>query len=272
MYQSFFGLVERPFNLTPDTHFIYPSPQHEGILKTLEYGINERKGFLLLTGEVGTGKTTLLRALLNRLPINVSTSLILNPLLSTEELLKSILKDFGCKTQAQTTHDMLDALNHFVLEKNRAGENAVVFIDEAQNLSFESLEMTRLLSNLETEREKLLQIVLVGQPELEEKLAEPRLRQLAQRIQIFCKLQPLDRTNLERYVHYRLERAGHRPMVEFEKSAFKELYRASGGVPRVVNSICENALLAAYSLDTRVISGNLVKKAAQEVPYHVHHS
>lgn len=269
MYENFFGLFEKPFNVTPDTHYLYPSAQHEEVIRTLQYGISEKKGFLLLTGEVGTGKTTSLRALLNRLGKEIQTSLILNPLISTVELLRCINRDFGCETDGNTVKEQLDVLNAFVLENDKAGKNAVVIIDEAQNLSTEALEMTRLLSNLETETHKLLQIVLVGQPELEEKLSLKSLRQLAQRIQIYCRLQPLDIPETESYIKYRIGRAGNNPTIAFEKSAFRELHKISRGIPRVINTLCELSLLTAYSRETRVITKPLVREAAREVPLHV---
>lgn len=272
MYEKFFGLLEKPFNVTPDTHYLYPSPQHEDVIHTLHYGIRERKGFLLLIGEVGTGKTTSIRALFNSLEDDIQTSLILNPLISTVELLKCINKDFGCETTGNTVKDQLDALNHFLLENEKKGQNAVVIIDEAQNLSMEALEMTRLLSNLETETSKLLQIILVGQPELEEKLSHKSLRQLAQRIQIFCKLSPLDGPEIEKYIQYRIGVAGNNPMIAFERAAFREIQKISGGIPRMINTLCEFALLAAYSQDTRIITKNLIKSAAREAPIHVHYS
>lgn len=272
MYENFFGLAEKPFNVTPDTHFLYPSPQHEGVIHTLHYGIRERKGFLMLVGEVGTGKTTSIRALLNRLGEDVQTSLILNPLISTVELIRCINRDFGCETTGNTVKDQLDALNYFVLENHKEGRNAIVIIDEAQNLSQEALEMTRLLSNLETESHKLMQIILVGQPELEEKLAEKSLRQLAQRIQIYCKLHPLDGVETENYIRYRIGRAGPQPTIAFERAAVKEIQKISGGIPRIINTLCELSLLAAYSQETRVITKSLVRTAAKEAPIYVHHS
>ncbi|HBF13947.1 MAG TPA: ATPase [Deltaproteobacteria bacterium] len=273
MYEDFFGLIEKPFNITPDTHFLYSSPQHEEVVQTLFYGIQERKGFMLLTGEVGTGKTTCLRALLNRVDQEkVHTSLILNPLVSTVELIKSINKDFGLETSGLSVKEQLDVLNNYVLDVDKAAQSAVVIIDEAQNLSMEALEMTRLLSNLETETHKLLQIVLVGQPELEEKLADRALRQLAQRIQVFCHLIPMGGTETENYIQHRIQKAGNNPLIAFEHSAVKEIQKISNGIPRIINTICELALLAAYSSDTRVITKSLVREAAKEVPSYVHHS
>lgn len=272
MYNHFFGFIEKPFHVTPNTKFLYPSTQHESVIQTLHYGIQDRKGFLMLVGEVGTGKTTSLRALLNRLGSDVQTSLILNPLISTVELLKCINKDFGCETPGETVKHQLDALNYFVLENYKEGRNSVVIIDEAQNLSHEALEMTRLLSNLETETDKLLQILLVGQPELEEKLSEKALRQLVQRIQIYCQLHPLDGVETEKYISHRVQKAGNNPSIAFERNAIRELYKLSGGVPRVINNICDLALLAAFSHGTRVITKQLIREAARETPIHVHHS
>lgn len=272
MYEQFFGLAEKPFNVTPDTRYLYPSPQHEGVISTLYYGICERKGFLLFTGEVGTGKTTSIRALLGKLGDTISTSLILNPFLTIVELLQSINSDFGCEAPGDSVKDQLDALNAFLLKNDRIGRSAVVIIDEAQNLSTQALEMARLLSNLETETHKLLQIILVGQPELEEKLAQKELRQLAQRIQIYCKLNPLDGPEVEKYIQYRINRAGNNPVIAFEKAAVRELYKLSGGIPRIINTLCELSLLDAYSKETRVITRNIIQTAAKETPLHVYHS
>ena len=269
MYENYFGFLEKPFNVTPDAHFLYPSMQHEGVINTLYYGIQEKKGFLFLTGEVGTGKTTSLRALLNRLGDDVQTSLIMNPLLSTVELLKTINKDFGCETTGDTVKDQLDVLNFFLLENNKKGGNAVVIIDEAQNLSQEAMEMTRLLSNLETSTHKLLQIVLAGQPELQEKLADRSLRQLVQRIQVFCRLKPFDVSQTMAYIQHRIQRAGNNPQIAFEQTALKEIHKVSGGIPRKINTLCDLALLAAFSRETHVITTGLIREAAKETPDYV---
>src|SRR3989338_7794755 len=249
MYESFFGFFEKPFSTTPNTHYLYPSVQHEGVIRILEHGICERKGFLLLVGEVGTGKTT-----------------------STRELLKTINKDFGCEPLGESIHDQLETLNAFLLNNDTQGRTAVVVIDEAQNLSSETLEMARLLSNLETNTHKLLQILLVGQPELEEKLSEKHLRQIAQRIQIYCKLFPLSFAETCHYVSFRLRKAGSSPLLAFEPVALRELYKISGGIPRIINTICELALMSAYAQETRVITKHIIKEAAREAPIHVHYS
>ncbi len=272
MYEEYFSFVEKPFKVTPDTHFLFRSTQHEGAIKMLDYGIRERKGFLLLTGEVGTGKTTSLRALLNNLQKEVRSSLIINPLLSTVELLTTINKDFGCETSGDTVKDQLDVLNNFLFENDRQSQNAIVIIDEAQNLSMEALEMTRLLSNFETESHKLLQIILVGQPELMEKLSHPSLRQLTQRIQIYCQLKPLNPPETEQYIQYRIQKASNNPTIAFEKGALREIHKLSGGIPRMINTVCELALMAAYVKETRVITRSIIQQAAKEAPSYVYHS
>jgi len=264
MYNDFFGFSEKPFSVTPNTRFLYWSPQHEGVIRALEYGIQERKGFLVLTGEVGTGKTTSLRALLEKLDSTVETSLILNPLLSTVELIQTINRDFGKTDTSASINKQIDTLNQFLLETQKRGKTAVVIIDEAQNLSMEALEMTRLLSNLETETQKLLQILLVGQPELEEKLKTHELRQLDQRIQIRCLLKPLDLIQTERYILFRLHKAGLKTDIRLERKALERIFRASGGIPRLINTYCDLTLLAAYAKESHVLTHRLVESAIAE--------
>lgn len=274
MYYEFFRFDEKPFHVTPDTRYLYLSPVHQSVFETLRYGIHERKGFLLLTGEVGTGKTLSIRALLNELNQQMETSLILNPAMSRLELLKTINKDFGNELRRNSFKAQIDSLNQFVLETANRGKNALVIIDEAQNLSMEALEMTRLLSNLETETHKLLQILLVGQPELQEKLSHPDLRQLRQRIQIHCRLSPLDVEHTEKYIIYRIQKAGPSSTVAFEKSAVAQIHLFSYGIPRLINTICDYCLMNAYLKGTRVITKGLVEEAFQEskgeIPYVTH--
>lgn len=273
MYCEFFGFQEKPFNVTPDTRYLYLSPVHQSVLETLQYGIHERKGFLLLTGEVGTGKTVSLRALLNDLD-KVETSLILNPSLSRLELLKTINRDFGQELKRNSIQAQIDHLNQFVLRCGNEGRNALVIIDEAQNLSLEALEMTRLLSNLETESYKLLQILLVGQPELLEKLSAPELRQLRQRIQIHSKLTPLDPEQTERYVTFRIQKAGPHSKIAFEQSAISKIHFVTRGIPRLINTLCDYVLVACYLQGTRVITKRTVETAfceiQGEIPYVTH--
>ncbi len=266
MYLNFFGFSEAPFNITPDTRFLYLSPQHEEALKTMLYGIKERRGFLTLTGEVGTGKTTTIRTLLNHLGPETETALILNPLLSTVELLKTINNDFGCSVSSGSPiQGELESLNRFLLETARREKNAVVIIDEAQNLSQEALEMVRLISNLETETRKLVQIVLVGQPELDAKLSRPALRQLRQRLQIRHQLRPLNLEETKKYVLFRLHQAAPKCCLVFQPGAFKKIFEYSGGIPRLINAVGELALLAAYTEETHVITPKVVRQAYKDL-------
>lgn len=271
MYCEFFGFNEKPFNVTPNTRYLYLSPVHQGVLQTLQYGIHERKGFLLLTGEVGTGKTMSIRALLNELGSQVETSLILNPQLSRLDLLKTINRDFGQELKRNSFKEQIDKLNSFVLACGNQGKNALVIIDESQNLSMEALEMTRLLSNLETESQKLIQILLVGQPELLEKLADPKLRQLRQRIQIHARLTPLDREQTEQYIIFRIQKAGPHARVAFEREAVDKIHRCSRGIPRLINTLCDFCLIASYLKGLRVVTERMVMEAFREsegdIPY-----
>lgn len=265
MYEKFFYLKENPFNITPDPKFLYMSKKHQEALDLLFFGISQRKGFLMLSGEVGTGKTTICRALLEKLDSKVSSALIINPLLSDVELLKSINEDFGLKAETLTMKEQLDALNSFLVGKAKNAENAVVIMDEAQNLSPKALEMIRLLSNLETEKMKLLQIVLVGQPELRDKLKLPELRQLNQRIVVRCHLGSLNFEETKSYIFKRLTIAGGKGSVKFTATALKSIYEASSGIPRLINIVCDRTLTAAFVAGKRVIDDEIEKKAVDEL-------
>ncbi len=265
MYLEYFGFQEEAFTMTPNPKFIYWTRQHEAAAEALTYGINSRKGFLLLTGEIGTGKTTLCREVMSRLGPKTDLAVVLNPLLSTSGLLKAIWTDFGYEAELVPDEVMVDHLNRFLLSKVKDGHNAVLWIDEAQNLSFEALETIRLLSNLETDDKKLLQIVLVGQPELEKLLQEYRLRQLNQRISIRQKLGVLNFDELSEYVRHRLLVAGNTQNIAFERRALKYIYKYAKGSPRMTNMICDRTLLAAYSKRTRNISHSLVKEAYNDL-------
>jgi general secretion pathway protein A len=244
VYETYFGLREKPFSLTPDPRFLFLSAQHRGALDHLLYGVARREGFLAITGDVGTGKTTICRALLERLDAGVRTALILNPLCDEDELLKAILQDFEIQVPARASRKQLvDCLNGFLLEQARRGGGAVLIIDEAQNLAVSVLEQIRILSNLETDREKLLQIVLVGQRELRDKLESPALTQLNQRISIRYHLSPLSREESVRYIEHRLTVAGAKGGITFSPEAHKAIYQFSSGVPRLVNLIADRALL-----------------------------
>lgn len=265
MYLGFFQLKEPPFNITPDPHYLFLSRQHREAYNHLMYGIRERKGFIQLTGEVGSGKTTLCRAVLAELGQSVRTALILNPCLTDVQLLRAILHDFGLTTGRYDMLKLVETLNEFLLMKMEAGENVALLIDEAQNLSAKVMEQVRLLSNLETARQKLIQIVMIGQPELEEKLADPALRQLRQRITVRSHLGPLDEGEVGRYVSHRLDMAGAMGRIMFEPKALHLAYRYSGGIPRLINAVCDNALLAGYVAGQWSIDAGCMKRAIAQL-------
>lgn len=267
MYAAYFGLRENPFNLNPDPRYFYLSPQHQEALNCLIYGINEKKGFIVITGGVGNGKTTLCRTLLAGLDNKVETALIFNSSLSDLELLQTINQEFGVAMTRgrQTKKRCLDALNGFLLKNFAAGKQALLLIDEAQHLSHNALEQIRMLSNLETDREKLLQIVLMGQPELQALLSLPSLRQLNERITVRYDLKPLDRKNVQVYIEYRLNMAGGTERIKFSPRAYRLIYNYSAGNPRRINALCDRALLISYAEDGDLIDGRIVKKAVRDV-------
>ncbi|MGD9158753.1 MAG: AAA family ATPase [Desulfobacteraceae bacterium] len=267
MYNSFFGLTETPFNLTPDPRYLFLSANHREAIDHLLYGINERKGFILITGGIGAGKTTLCRELLGRLDGNTKSALILNSLISDIELLELIVQEFDVNLDSNATakKDYIDALNRFLLENFSNGGNAVLLIDEAQNLSRDVLEQLRMLSNLETEREKLIQIVLIGQPELNDIIGAPSLRQLNDRIIVRYFLKPLGYKDIKGYVEHRLVVAESHGNINFTEGAYKKLYSKSNGIPRRINSICDRALLIAYTNETYTVTAKIIEKAAQDL-------
>ncbi len=267
MYTSFFGLIEGPFNLTPDERYLFLSPYHKEALDHLLYGINERKGFIVITGGIGTGKTTLCRALLGHLDANTKSALVFNSFISDMELLRTVNQEFGIDMDpaAESKKDYIDALNNFLLNTFSSGGNAVLLIDEAQNLSYSVLEQIRMLSNLETEKEKLIQIVLVGQFELRELLASPSLRQLDERVMVRYDLGPLDRKNLKGYVEHRLVVGGNRGAIRFTKRAYREIYVYSRGNPRRINAVCDRGLLIAYAKGRHTISKRIILKAVKDL-------
>ncbi|MBI3596788.1 MAG: AAA family ATPase [Nitrospirae bacterium] len=265
MYEKFFQFTEPPFNLTPDPRFFFFSKEHEEAFDHIRYGIQERKGFIVVTGEVGMGKTTLSRLLLEKLDKKVRTSMIFNPSLNTIELLQAVNHDFGIPWETTSKKELLTGLNRFLLNTLAEGGNALLLIDEGQNLSIECLEEIRMLSNLETEKEKLLQILLLGQPELREKLQLPDLRQLNQRIAIRYHLDPLDLEETKTYVAHRLKVAGGQDRPLFTPKSLQRLYRHSGGVPRLINILCDKALLATYVRESPVVDDAAVNRAAAEL-------
>ena len=265
MYLRFFNLRESPFNLTPDPRFLFLSAQHEEALTHLLYGIYERKGFIEITGEVGTGKTVLCRALLERLDKMVSTALIFNSYLTRMELLQAITEDFGLQPYEATSKGYIDVLNEYLLGEFTAGRNAVVVIDEAQNLEPTVLEQLRMLSNLETERGKLLQIILVGQPELHTKLATLQMRQIEQRIAVRFYIQALTRTETEQYIMHRMSVAGAAHTVTWSRRALRLIHHYTGGIPRRINLLCDRVLMMAFVRETHRVSAALVRRSAQEL-------
>ncbi|HTO09513.1 MAG TPA: AAA family ATPase [Myxococcota bacterium] len=266
MYTGFYGLREKPFSLAPDPRYLFLSASHREALAHLLYGIEEGEGFIEVIGQVGTGKTTLCRTLLDRIGSDAEIAYIFNPSPSEVELLSAINREFGLPTAARTRTDLLDALNHFLLEKNAAGRRVLLVIDEAQNLDPAVLEQVRLLSNLETDRAKLLQIVLIGQPELEENLSRSDLRQLRQRITVRWSLKPLSRPEVIEYLEHRLRVAGLADPRLFTAGGLRALTRASRGIPRLINALADRALLAGYTEGRREIDAKLVRKAARELP------
>ena len=261
MYLAFYGLREKPFGTTPDPRFLYLAPSHREALAQLVYGVQEKKGFLVLTGEVGTGKTTLVHALLRRLDAQTAAALVFNSTLPFEGLLEYALEDFGVSKAGDSHAQRLMALNTFLIERRRAGQNTVLIIDEAQNLLPETLEQVRLLSNFETPTEKLLQILLVGQPELGDRLALPALRQLKQRIALRCRIQPLTVDETAEYIRVRLRIAGARDAGLFTPEAIARITAHAGGIPRIVNSLCDHVLLIGYADQQRRIDGRIVDDA-----------
>jgi general secretion pathway protein A len=267
MYLAFFGLNEKPFSITPDPRYLYLSERHAEAMAHLLYGINEAGGFVQLTGEVGTGKTTIVRSLLAQAPKNAEIALILNPRMTAPEFLLTICEELGIgvpDSATQSLKDLVDILSQYLLRAHAAGRRVVLVVDEAQNLAPEVLEQVRLLTNLETNTQKLLQIILIGQEELRELLARNELRQLAQRITGRYHLSPLSSEETTAYVRHRLRVAGATADI-FNRFALEEIYRLSGGVPRVINVICDRALLGGYSQDRHRITGQLVRNAASEV-------
>lgn len=265
MYLAYFGFHERPFNVTPDATYFFMTQQYESALDTLLYAVQQRLGFSVLTGEVGTGKTTLSRELLNRLDASVETAMLVNPLLSVPELLQAINRDFGISVRILSPQRQIEALNRFLLKLHAAGKTALVMIDESQNLSFEALEMVRMLTNIETDKAKLLQVLLIGQPELDKKLASHALRQLRQRIATRCRLEPLGFMEMVRYITHRMTRAGGKGRVYIEPAAYRAVYRHSHGFPRLVNVLCDRMLTAGYVLDTPLITKPVVRQAIKDL-------
>lgn len=275
MYHDFYQFKENPFNVTADPDFFFSTKCHTDAISSLMYGIGQRKGILVITGEIGTGKTTVCRKLLKQSHDKTKFALVLNPKFSDVQLLQMIAHDFGIETNQKNKFALTHVLNEFLLAESAKGNNLVLVIDEAQNLTVNQLEQVRLLSNLETEKEKLLQIILLGQPELQEKLKLPSLRQLRQRIAIHYHLQPLTKDDLQKYIEHRIVKAmsnpERSPRVVFTDQAINAIYHYTEGSPRTINILCDRALTAGFVAETFSIDADLIKLCAMEVPYLEHH-
>jgi len=274
MYERYYGLSEKPFSLTPDPKYLYRSESHGNAFDLLQYAIRRREGFVVVTGDIGTGKTTVCRALLEQIDRNAFTALVLNPFLTEEDLLKRILQDFGVISRDDvkagrlahvTKQDLIETLYDFLLGLIPIKASAVLIIDEAQNLPLSVLEQIRILSNLETDKEKLLQIILVGQLNLQTLLRSPELRQLDQRVSIRYELKPFDEETVAAYVAHRLTIAGGSAAVAFTAKALQQVHRMSGGIPRLINLICDRALLAGFAQQTSRITPEMVTQAAESL-------
>lgn len=269
MYHQFYKFKENPFNVTADPEFFFPSQCHHEALLTLLYGIQERKGILMVTGEVGTGKTTLCRKLLKQADKKTRFALILNPNFSELELLRIIIQDLGISTKEKDKLGLIQELNKFLIKESKKNRNVVVIIDEAQNLTIEQLEQIRLLSNLETEKEKLLQIILLGHPELYEKLQLPELRQVRQRVAVHYRLEPLQKKDVKYYIHHRISKALKQSSsvrdIIFTEQAVDSIQQYTNGSPRAINLLCDRALLAGFISETFLIDEFIIENCAKEI-------
>ncbi|HBA72842.1 MAG: ATPase [Geobacteraceae bacterium GWC2_55_20] len=273
MYCEFFGFSEKPFTITPNPLFMFLSSIHREAFARLLYGVDSHAGFITLTGEVGTGKTTMLRTLLTQLdPEKYRSALIFNPCMSGEQLLENICREFGIVAAEKDRFNYLEALNHFLLEQNLAGRTVVLVIDEAQNLAPDVLEQVRMISNLETERDKLIQIILAGQPELDVVLNRHDLRQLKQRITVRCSLTPMKLSDTHDYINYRLKVSGSRIPGLFSRKSVRQIYRFSGGIPRLINVACEQALVMAWTQESLSVTPEISSQVLSELRPKVEHS
>jgi len=265
MYEEFYGLSAPPFSITPDPRYLFFSRRHREAFEHMLFGITQRKGFIQITGEVGTGKTTLCRAVLDELHDHADTALVLNPVMSGLQLLRTLLRELGLSDRGNDRTRLVQRLNEHLLERANAGRDVVAFIDEAQDLSSDLLEELRLLSNLETDDRKLLQMVLIGQPELRAKLDRPELRQLRQRILVRYHLGPLDRDETEAYIVHRLSVAGSNGRPTFTRAAIRAIHRAARGVPRLINAIGDHTLLAGYTDGRDHLTWRHVRRAVRQL-------
>jgi general secretion pathway protein A len=266
MYKAFFGLTSNPFNLSPDPAFLYRSPQHEEALANLIYGVQSRKGFILLTGEVGTGKTTMLECLRDHLTSHHTPfGFIFNSRLTPEQFFEMMAYDFDLRCTRTSKTEVLFALNQMLLERANRGYTTALIIDEAQNLSWDVLEEIRLLGNLENRRGKMMQIILSGQPELDVKLSDPSFRQLKQRIALRCHLRPFNEAETGQYIATRLSRAGLREQTLFPNDIVREVHRRTTGIPRIINSVCDNLLLTAFAMEQRQTTMEMLEEVSRDM-------
>jgi len=266
MYNDFYGFKESPFNLTPNSRFFFNSTKHTEALSTILYAIRERKGFVVITGDIGSGKTTVCRTVLNQLGPDTEFALITNTHLGAKDLLSTVLEDLGVEHTSSSKARLLSQLNAYLIRQLQNDHNVVLIIDEAQNLKPAVLEEVRMLSNLETEREKLIQIIFLGQPELKKKLALARLEQLRQRVAVYYHLTPLSREDAEAYIRHRLRVASESGKQFFTDQAAAMAAEASGGIPRVINLLCDSALLSGYVKDQSIIDADLMEEVISESP------
>lgn len=265
MYTKFFGLREKPFEITPDPRFLFLSENHKEAFSHLTYAVREKKGFTVITGEVGTGKTLLVQKLLSRLDGNIKTAYLFNPKLDSTDFLQYICEDLGLKDKKRSKGEYLAQLHHFLMDCYTRNENVVLIIDEAQNLGPELLEEVRLLTNLETPRKKLLQIILLGQPELNDILNHPQCRQLKQRVSLRYQIQPLKKEETEEYIKKRLKIAGAVDPYFFPPGAIGEIYKYTKGIPRLINIVCDNSLLSGYANDQKIIGKSVIREVIRDL-------
>ena len=265
MYEKYYGFTDRPFNLTPDSKFFYASSKHEEALNCLLLAISERNGFVVITGEIGSGKTTVCRTLLSKLDSTTKVALVLNTHLGKKELLTTILEDLDIEYKSNSKTHIISALNKYLLEQASKDVNVVLIIDEAQNLTPSVLEEVRMLSNLETEREKLVQIVLMGQPELKKKLALPKLEQFRQRVVFHYHIEPLNYEEASQYIKHRLKKAGNLDADIFTEGAIDEIYKFSGGIPRLINLACHNSLISGLVAEAKHITVDITRDTIKDL-------
>jgi general secretion pathway protein A len=266
MYKSFFGLSTSPFNLSPDPSFLYRSPQHQEALASLIYGVESRKGFIVLTGEVGTGKTTMLECLRDHLEANaIPFAFLFNSRLTSEQFFEMLAYDFNLKCERYSKTEILFTLNEMLIRRVNSNQTMVLIVDEAQNLEWDVLEEIRLLGNLENRNGKMMQIILSGQPELSARLEEPKYRQLKQRIALRCKLRPFTAAETAQYIATRLAHAGMPEQTVFPQDVLEETHRRTQGIPRLINSVCDNLLLTAYAMGTHAANVGMLEEVSRDL-------